>query len=391
MYLLGWFAVGFVLANCAAYLARQWPRGGSIKPLWPRHSTASRRTIAGWLGALLIVFLLLLWFVGASDRAGLWEWVIRARSPFLGARFQWLMWGAALGVLAQVFRLEIARISRQAFDATLGKGENTAWALQSTLALLIIAAAVLAIKPDLLSYLRSFEYGGFKATFADHSTNTRLADLNYKDLLWGSTLEQYEEFEESYLGADSDRAKFGDLFVYNKISSERKAITAALLRNYAQPVIRALICFERHHSIDAMAQDVGLVKFGARWVDFLASLKSKDSEITFDIVQPFLHDVSRLGSATSRYMSAIVPDCAPVATVDDVVIRYDAMTIVSNYNNGLAKLREDHRTRPTFRVLALIDAYLVGAAGDLLVVLQGQREKAEFLARCLTGLPKRTT
>ena len=76
-------------------------------------------------------------------------------------------------------------MARQSFDAAIGSVENTAWVLQGTLAILVIAAAVFAIKPDMLTYVRSFEYGGFKATFADHSTATSIADLKYKDLLWG--------------------------------------------------------------------------------------------------------------------------------------------------------------------------------------------------------------
>lgn len=123
MYLVGWFVVGFILAGYAMYLGRQKrpdllgrmlaaelllltapPIDDEVAPaqqVAPGNNYWSARL---WFGGLAIVSLLLLWFAAASDRAGLWNWVLWLRSPFLGARFEYLLWGAAFGVFTQLFR-----------------------------------------------------------------------------------------------------------------------------------------------------------------------------------------------------------------------------------------------------------------------------------------------
>src|SRR6202035_2599315 len=162
MYLVGWFAVGFIVASIVMYVGRQWRRdraeaveqpsllaavlaaalllyaarsSPNNAPATPAPETAPPRVVNNVvvflkIFILLIVSFFLVWFAVASDRAGLWDTVIWIRSPFLGARFQCLLWGAAVGVATQIFRTEIAATSRQAFDATIGSKEGTAWVLQ---------------------------------------------------------------------------------------------------------------------------------------------------------------------------------------------------------------------------------------------------------------------
>src|SRR6202035_656992 len=138
---------------------------------------------------------------------------------------------------------EIAATSRQAFDATIGSKEGTAWVLQGTLAILIIVAAIFVIKPDLLNYVRSLEYGGFKATFAEHAATARGADLQYKELLWGFTLSRYEKFD-NYIGQDSDRAVVGDMFFSYGTRDEKRIVTDTLFAKYVRPVVKSLVCLE---------------------------------------------------------------------------------------------------------------------------------------------------
>ncbi len=413
MYLVGWFIVGFALASCAMYLGRQLTGRppeplddavarsltADLPPAVPpvadqAGSAEAVRTITSpfaspwWLIALAAVSVVVLSFAAASDRAGFWDCVLWLRSPFLGARFQYLLWGAAVGVFTQIFRLQIADASKQAFDATIGSGEGTAWALQSTLALLIIAAVVFAIKPDLLTYLRSVEYGGFKATFTDHSTTARIADLKYKELLWGFTLEQYsgENFGPSYVSESSDRAKYGDLFFDNHVSKQRRNITNALFGSYVEPIIGSLICLERNHPIKVAAFDPDLIKYGARWVSFLSRLRSEPSNLTFPMVEQFLRGISGYERDATKYVKAIVPDCIVHSVVPDEVTQ-DTAKIWLNYNDGIAKLTAEGKSGSSFLLLAMIEPYLVAATGDLIVVLNGQKEKAEFLTKMLDGFP----
>jgi hypothetical protein len=422
MYVFGWFAVGFVLASLFFGVVRQWrprhdptsekapppgtttatewlryvarstPSGGPEAPAvqWEDAAPTGRSGAVVWrFIALVVAAALLLSFAAASDRASLSEYVLWVRSPFLGVRFQYLLWGAACGVLAQLFRTQIAAMARQSFDAAIGSGESTAWVLQGTLAILIIAAAVFLIKPDLLTYVRSFEYGGFKATFADHSTATSVADLKYKDLLWGFTLEQYSRarFNKFYVDKDSDRAYFGDLFFDSKVGDERKKITTALFNNYVEPVIESLICLEKNHPIRVAAFDQGLIKYGARWVNFLAHLKAEPSSLDFNSVQAFLEDINRFSSATTIYVKSIVPECNAHPALSDEVIQ-DTAKIWLYFHDGLSKLKANNKREESFQTLALIEPYLIAAAGDLIVVLNSQKEKAEFLTKMLEGFPR---
>jgi hypothetical protein len=390
MYLLGWFAVGLILASIAMNLAR---RGTSqAVPSAALRYRSLKKDMPGWvlvLSLLLIVTAaaLVVLFAMASDGARLWEPVVWMRSPFLGVRFQALFWGAVCGVIAQIFRTQISDMSSKAFDAAIGNKEGTAWVLQAALGILIIVAAAFAIKPDLLAYVRSLEFGSFKATFAERATTTRVADFNYKDLLWGFTLDNYDNFEKEYIGPRSNRAYFSDLFFDNNVSEERKNITRALL-GYAEPVIKSLICLERNHPIRVAAGDLGLIKYGARWVSFLLTVKSNPSGLTFHSVNSFLDDVNWLVRDTTTYVHSIVPSCPAYDPLPDGVIVLDAFTISQNFLTGIEKLKAKDKKSSSFQTLALIDPYLVGAASDLVFVLNGQKEKAEFLMKMLDGFPK---
>jgi len=419
MYLVGWFAVGFILASMAMHVARQSRRERDATPaqasllvsalvaavlLYAARSKADRPQPApaaeetppaeaaggpSYLAifALAIAFLLLILLAVASDGANLWNWLLWLRSPFLGVRFQSLLWGVAAGVVTQIFRVQIAERSRQAFDATIGNKENTAWVLQGTLAILIIVAAGFAIKPDLLAYLRSLEYGGFKATFGEHSSTARGADLQYKELLWGFTLGRYEQFD-NYIGEESDRAVFGDLFFNYRTSKQKRQVTAALFTNYVQPVMKSLVCLEKKHPIKSAATDAHLIRYGARWVTFLWRLKSEPSEPTIDSVKQFLTAINDSAHGTRDYVNSIVPRCGVSVDVMPGDIERDAQIIVDNYGIAVDNLKKDNKTNPAFRTLAIVDPYLFSAVADLIAVLNGQKDKAEFLTRMREGFPK---
>lgn len=130
-----------------------------------------------------------------------------------------------------------------------------------------------------------------------------------------------------------------------------------------------------------------MIKYRARWVNFLSRLKSDPSGLTLDSLREFLADINKFGQGSTVYVNSIVPDCEKFVAVGDEVISNDATAILNSYNSGLQKLKIENKTNPSFQMLALVDPYLVGAAGDLIVVLNGQKEKAEFLTRMLDGFP----
>ena len=62
--------------------------------------------------ALAVAFLLLVLLAVASDRANLWDWLLWLRSPFLGVRFQSLLWGVAAEDHYPDLSIQIAERSR---------------------------------------------------------------------------------------------------------------------------------------------------------------------------------------------------------------------------------------------------------------------------------------
>ena len=87
-------------------------------------------------------------------------------------------------------------------------------------------------------------------------------------------------------------------------------------------------------------------------------------------------------------MDSIVPRCGVSVDVTPGDIERDAQTIVDNYRIAVDNLQKDNKTNPAFRTLAIVDPYLFSAVADLIAVLNGQKEKAEFLTRMLEGFPK---
>ena len=425
MYVIGWFATGFILsglffvvgrqrssridpapvterplattktaAEWVEYVARSIPAGGPAAPATAPEEvapTGSRGVGVLKLIALVIASAILIWFAIASDRASLGDLMLWVRSPFLGVRFQYLLWGAACGVVAQLFRTQIAAMAKQSFDAAIGSGESTAWVLQGTLGILIIVAAVFAIKPDLLTYLRSFEYGGFKATFADHSTATSVADLKYKDLLWGFTLEQYGggNFSNSYVNEGSDRAYFGDQLFDSGVSQERTEITKALFDKFVGPIINSLICLEENHPVRVASFDQSLIKYGARWANFLALARSDPSRLNDDqTVKDFVNNIDRFTNNSTNYVTSIIPSCPAHGPTAFEMREEAANTIKLNFERGRSKLDTANKREPSYQTLALFEPYLIAATGDLIVILNGQKEKAEFLTKMTEGFPK---
>src|ERR1700688_5044408 len=145
MYLVAWFFTGLIIGwiLCSA-LQRLRNLNFGIPPL-PEWAS-----VALMLFFLLIAAVLLIWLAVDIDGARLSKDVLAIRSIFLGVRFQAFAFGIVVAVFAFILRDRIAGLSREFFNAILGNGEQTAWPLQSAVALVVVVAVVIGIRPDLL-------------------------------------------------------------------------------------------------------------------------------------------------------------------------------------------------------------------------------------------------
>jgi hypothetical protein len=342
-------------------------------------------------GILLLLIFLAVGLAAGTDTATLPQWVISWRSPFLGTRFQFLLWGAIFGAFFQVFIVPIRAGAKQIFDATIGNKETPAWALQGTLAILIVAAAVYLLKPDLLTSLRSVEYGGVKLTLAEQSTTARVANLNYKDFLWGFTLTQYEDFYENYIKEDSLRGEASRWVRDGVVEHNRNEITKALYPKYVAPVVNALICLEHNQAIDSAPHDPNLNAYAVRWQRFLSYLRKGAPDLDENRTKAFLRDIGELSDGIKGYAGGVVAACrsaptdfelSPISDADEVQVVASKVTKLYNESKRLIWKSGDSSD---FQVLLILEPYLVGALSDLIAILRDQQRKAEFLARTLEG------
>jgi len=118
----------------------------------------------------------------------------------------------------------------------------------------------------------------------------------------------------------------------------------------------------------------------------MSRMKFEPSEPTVDSVKEFLEAVTEAARGTKKHVDSIIPGCGVSVDVTPAEMDRDAQSIIENYKIAVAKLKD--KTNPAFRTLAIIDPYLFSAAADLVAVLNGQKEKAEFLTRMLDGFPK---
>jgi hypothetical protein len=384
MHLVLWFATGFLLASSVARLLRRptgQPSGAQRQP-----------TLLSLKGAILILLIFLAVLLAAGvDTATLPQWVLSWRSPFLGTRFQFLLWGAIFGALFQVFMDPISAGAKKIFDATIGNKKTTAWALQGTLAVLIVIAAVYLLKPDLLTSLRSVEYGGVKLTLAEQSTTARIASLNYKDFLWGFTLTQYEDLYKNYIREDSLRGKASRWVRDGVVDHNRNEITKALYPKYVAPVVDALICLEHNQAIDSAPHDPNLNAYAVRWQRFISYLRKGAPDLDENRTRAFLRDIAELSDGITGYVGGVVAACrptmndfelSPISDADEVEVVASKVTKLYNESKRLIWKSGDPSD---FQVLLILEPYLVGALSDLIAILKDQERKAEFLVRTLEG------
>jgi hypothetical protein len=397
MYLVAWFFTGLIIGwiLCSA-LQRLRNLNFGIPPL-PEWAS-----VALMLFFLLIAAVLLIWLAVDIDGARLSKDVLAIRSIFLGVRFQAFAFGIVVAVFAFILRDRIAGLSREFFNAILGNGEQTAWPLQSAVALVVVVAVVIGIRPDLLAYLRSFKVGGFEATFAESSTLVREAktNLNLSGLSERFTLKVYRDFEKYYLKQDSDRGRARLWFDKSGIEKERSKIAATLFAAYIDPVIVSLTCLEERDALEIATSDQNLIGYGTTWKTFLLELNNGKADLSEDSIRSFLKRVRDFSSRFVANATEFASECmkkqtgkasqAAGASPEDSLAS-DANQIWTNFESARNTLQTNQLTGPKIYALRIIEPYLAAATGDLISLLggdSGQKDKAEFLTKMLENFPR---
>ena len=400
MYLVVWFFTGLIIGWIVCSTLQRLQNldfGIPALPEWARITTI--------LLFVSIAAVLLIWLAVSIDGARLSKNVLAIRSIFLGVRFQAFIFGIVVAILAFILRDGIAGWSRELFNAILGKGEQTAWPLQSGVALVVVVAVVIGIRPDLLAYLRSFKVGGFEATFAESSTLVREAktNLNLSGLSERFSLKVYRGFKSEFLSQDSDRGHARRWFDKSHIEQERSKIAATLFGSYVDPVIVSLTCLEEKDALEVATNDQNLIAYGAAWKTFLLELNREKANLSQDSVKSFLKRVKDLSSKFVAHAVEAAPDCpqqqvenkaepsqAAVVSPEDMLTA-DAKEIWTNFESARNTLQANQPTGPKLYALRIIEPYLAAATGDLISLLggdSGQRDKAEFLSKILENFPR---
>lgn len=346
MFLVAWWLTGVFLgwiiwAFYRVWRRERWSRGLSAGPtailcaitkavigavkialakLWPpriqpqNDSDNLRRppvAATGWrLTRAVILTLLVIVFAAATDQAQLMQYMLVLKSYLVGIRVQALIVGILSGIAFRQYQWPLRRFAHRLGKAVIGDKENTAWALQSAVAIGLIAVGLFAVRPDLLQYLRSFKFGTLEATFADRGPlSLRDARLNLTDFRAKLSVDQYKNFRDQFLSPTSERGLARRLLTGSqgaflqkegageKIDQEADEttfqhdtgeITALLFDHYVDPVLSSILCLEKVHSLPVAIHDPDLSAYAGAWKGFLLQVHRDSSFVRADSLRWFL-------------------------------------------------------------------------------------------------------
>jgi hypothetical protein len=275
------------------------------------------------------------------------------------------------------------------------------------LAIGLIAIVIFAARPDFLTYLRSFKFGTVEATFADQGPlPLRDARLNLRDFRAKLFVDQFADqlgsFEQSQLfspGSERSRARrlLGEK---SKVwTREADGITRVIFDQYVRPVLSSVVCLERIHALRTAAHDPDLSGYVSAWENFLLQVHRDQSSVTDDNIASFLRSLRERSAPFVQRVSTLNPDCMNVHTFTEVATesfpsRSRLLTdseasnrILSHYNKAIGVLKERREQSATKLSLVVFEPYVTAAIADLISLISGEREKADFLLNMLEGFP----
>jgi len=427
MFLFVWFLLG---ATLAWLLAAGWT---TIRSCYFGYASVPTEI---WWPLTLIALCILAALAFASDNALLAQQLLELRSHFLGPRFEVLLLGFIIGVIAFYNRRVLDSGLKRLGTAIIGDKDSTAWALQSAVAIVIVVFLVFAVRPDFFDYLRSFKVGGFEATFAER-TNSTIRDTDYhlrdqRDLF---IVDQYDDFEAVFIDPASPRGSARRLFAPSALIDETDPIAVMLVDKYLWPVLGAVSCYRTAHQLDLASHDTDVASFLYSWQQLLLSIRIGDvwsddqSNNDTDRLKRILTRIKLFENAIVLRADRVQHSClekldtkkaerakkAPAATcqsgsktfLKDIVsqprkekagvdedadvpeVNADLECLQKHFKAARAILKQMKQDTPQVAAVIIFDSYLATAIGDLAQLVSGQqKESANFLTNMLDGFPK---
>ncbi len=334
---------------------------------------------------------------------GLTTWIYALESLILSKRFLAILIGFILGFLINKYRVTIFYTCRDIYNALLGTGGASQWALQSIFAILVLCLILLAAKPELFDHLKSIKAGEVEASFSDVSTTTREAiPHSIKDLSRDFSLESWSSFEENYLkGA---RQVVVNNFDNSIIKDKRVAIRDLVFLHYIVPLESSLYCLNKYDSLDAIKTDEfrrfvlsvknqiiledgsGKSFTETKWETLLSSIRDQTNQAykifhyvhddSFDTQDPRCPKASASGnpSQTSAPYPSLNGCSSKQISGDDV--HSDAVFLGYATSCAIQMLKDNDEKK---YALSFLDPYFTAAVADLLAMTFGHDEKARFL------------
>jgi hypothetical protein len=336
---------------------------------------------------LLVIFFLV---AAGTDQGRLFNFVIKGKALVVGPRVQALLLGLVLGVVIQLQRRRAYRAIRRLGGAVIGDENQTAWVFQGAVVLALIAAMLLAIRPDFFDYLRSLKLGGFEATFSDRARASLLRDahLNLRDFREQIALHQYKDFYATFLSEAKARGWARQLVMDNQLREQTNEITE-VLAGYVDPIVDSLICLSKANALRAASRDKDLVRYEVLWENFLLKLHDGKLEITNAQMKTFLGGLSASVVEVNKHSDELDSGCTVKrkikATADED--QANAEAIVKHYTKASKILSDKGFRDGKVQAIVVFEPYFAGAVSDLIALLSGDREKTDFLFKMMDGVP----
>lgn len=353
--------------------------------------------VTGWkLTRAAFLALFVIAFAAATDHAQLLQCMLVLKSYLVGVRMQALTIGILSGIAFRQYRWPLRRFGHRLGKAVIGDKENTAWALQSAVAIGLIAVGFFVVRPDFLLYLRSFKFGTVEATFGDQGPlPLRDARLNLRDFREKLFVDQYHAnyFSDNFLSENSPRGLARSRLTVPQNSALQKEageVTALLFGRYVSPVLSSIYCLDSAHALRAANHDPDLAAYSSAWEDFLLQVHRNKSLLTPVELESFLTVLRNSSIPFVERARRASPRCAAWPAVGNLSIETataDAADLFVHYQAAIDALGRPGHDNPAIRPLTVFDPYLVGIVADLIFLASGDREKIDFLMNILDDFP----
>ncbi|WP_426436036.1 hypothetical protein [Bradyrhizobium genosp. P] len=387
MFLFWYFLAGGVIGWTISKVIRL-VRSASAQPNQRRLSPNAQFALAVVFLVLVVALAILVVIVAsATDRAAVFTYLLSLKAFFTGVRVQCVLLAGIVGFFVEQQRENIDKAIRGLGRAVVGESEKSAWALQGAVAIGILAAIALILRPDLLQYLKSLKLGEFEATFADRAPTASLreAHLNLKDFREQVAFHQYEKFEQKFLFANNSRG-WARALLQSPVQKQTSAITERLAP-YVEPVIAALLCLNKAHAIRTATKDWELTAYAVVWEDFFLKLHADTKAAAEDKLQVFLAQLSLHANEFVGHVNSLAQECSAQA-INPSRVETDAKVIASNYDAALPIMKKQQRDKPAVLAVVVFDSYFTGAVSDLIALISGDREKTDFLIKMTKDFPR---